>query len=351
MKRKPYKKVTLVDVAREANVSATTVSRVINKPELVDEETRGKILDVMKEINYVHLKNPAAQTSKSVLSGKRGIITLIIPNDDNPYYSTLISFVEKRLEKAGYLMTLSVFNNDADNIEDYLRVYLDQKIDGCIMTYIRPDNRSDLFSKYIKCIPTISFQSDIDNIDSVIAEEYTGTFEMLEQLIKFGHRKIGFVGYFSNMTSYVLRVKAYRDVHEKYNIPLRDEYIIEYEGETGIEYDISYREGCKLLSLQDRPTAIFCFNVKTAIGIYSAIRDYKLKVPDDISLCAFDELQINQLFTPPLTAVGIPMEAMVDTAVEMLISRIEKGNNKPVQRVNFPTTFYMRSSIVMNKKV
>lgn len=105
------------------------------------------------------------------------------------------------------------------------------------------------------------------------------------------------------------------------------------------------------MSLPDRPTAIHCFNTKVAMGVYIAIRDNKLRIPEDISLSAFDDAPITQLFTPPLSVVSQPLEAMVSTAIDFLMKRIEGNRNAPLQHVIFPNTIMQRESIgpVKNK--
>ena len=359
--RSPYKKVTLSDVAREANVSSSTVSRVLNNPEIVDANTRKNILSVMSRLDYVYSKGSSSpsQAQNQDPSGrkipKKGIIALMIPSDENPFYQTMISLVERTLTKAGYLMLLCIFNNDPENIDAYLQNLFSQQVDGCIMAFIKPDVHSAMYKKFTSLIPCVSFQSETDHVDSVSADEETGTYEMLDRLVNFGHKKIGFVGYFSNLLSYERRFGAYKRIHADHDLPIRSEYISEYKGQTGLDFQTSYREGCRLLSLPDRPTAIFCFNLKVAIGVYTAIRDYKLRIPEDISICAFDELQIAQVFSPPLSVVGMPLQGMVSSAFDFLRDRIENTSvaeadpqsevTENAQHILFPTTVHQRASI------
>jgi DNA-binding LacI/PurR family transcriptional regulator len=340
-KRFPYKKVTISDIAKAAGVSPTTVSRVINYPELVESETKKSILAIMDNLKYI---NPKKKNINKFSGPERQIIALMIPNDENPYYQTLISMVEKRLTSSGYLLLLCIYNNDAENINAHLLNLMNQGISGCIMSYINPQDNVPLVSEFVKKIPSVAFQANIEDIDSVEANEESGSYEMLEHLIQLGHKKIAFVGYFSNLMAYERRFAAYKKIHKDYNLPLRSEYICEYKGHTGLDFQTSYREGCRLLSLPDRPTAIHCFNLKVAIGVYAAIRDFKLRIPEDISLSGFDDLQLTQLFTPPLSVVGVPMDSMVSTAISYLKQRIEGGPDMPKQHIMFPTSLYQRSS-------
>ena len=100
-----------------------------------------------------------------------------------------------------------------------------------------------------------------------------------------------------------------------------------------------------MLSLPQRPTAIHCLNTYTAMGVYTAIRDNKLRIPEDISLSGFDEAPVTQIFTPPLAVVAQPTQSIATTAMRMLLERMKEGIDMPPQVVTFPTTVILRQSV------
>lgn len=340
-KRSAYKSITLSDVARKAAVSASTVSRVLNNPDVVDETTKRKVQEAIEELGYVHVKQKNNKKSEH-----QGMVALMVPDVENPHFQELIRMVEEKLSKINYSMLLCIFNNDEATIDKYLENLLTRNIDGCIMACLRPSPDSVWISKFIDQIPTISIQSDVEGVDSIDTTEEESTFEMIEKLVQFGHTKIGFVGYSWNLSVFEKRLNAYKRIHEKYNLPFCKEYV----GYARIDLQSGYQEGCRILSLPNRPTAIHCFNTRVAMGVYMAIRDKKLRIPEDISLSAYDEAPITELFTPPLSVVSQPLEAMVSTAIDFLMKRINEGKSAPLQHVMFPNTIIQRYSIGPVKK-
>lgn len=335
-KRSAFKNITITDVAKKAGVSASTVSRVLNNPDIVDEETQNAVQAAIDELGYVHTKPKSGRKPKT-----QGVIAFMVPDVENPHFQDLIRLIEEKLAKMGYSMLLCIFNNNEGTIEKYLENLMTRNIDGCIMTCLRPSPESVWIEKFIHKIPTISIQSDVNGVDSVATTEEESMYEMIDRLVQLGHKKIGFIGYSWNLSVFEKRMNAYRRIHEKYNFPFREEYI----GYAGIDIQSGYQEGCRILCLPDRPTAIQCFNTRVAMGVYMAIRDNKLRIPEDISLSAFDETSITQLFTPPLSVVSQPLEAMVSTAIDFLMKRINGDKDAPVQHVVFPDTIIQRDSI------
>lgn len=335
-RRSAYKSITISDIAKKAEVSASTVSRVLNNPDLVDEVTRQNVQAVIEELGYVHVKQKNSRKSRA-----QGMVAFMVPDIENPHFQELIRLVEERLTKMNYSMLLCIFNNDEATIDKYLENLMTRNIEGCIMACLKASEETGWITKFVDQIPTVSIQSDVDNVDSIDTTEEESTFEMIERLVQLGHRKIGFVGYSWNLSVFEKRLRAYERIHEKYNLPLCKEYI----GYASLDLQSGYQEGCRILSLEDRPTAIHCFNTRVAMGVYMAIRDKKLRIPEDISLTAYDEAPVTELFTPPLSVVSQPLEAMASTAIDLLMKRMHEGNVAPLQHVMFPNTIIQRYSM------
>lgn len=338
-KRSENRRITLNDIAQKAGVSVSTVSRVLNNPDIVDEFTKKQVQAVLDELEYVP---PMKQNGKNNNRLKtRGMIVVLVPDTDNPHYQELVRLAERNLTKLGYSMILCVFNNNMEILERCFQELLVRNIDGCIISALKLPADSVWAPKFLEQIPTVSIQADIEGIDSVNTMDGEGTYDIIEHLVKLGHKKIGFVGYSQNVSAFERRFNAYKKIHKDYNLPFREEYV----GYVKTDLQSGYQEGCRLLSLPDRPTAIHCFNTRVAMGVYIAIRDKKMRIPEDVSLSAFDEVPITQLFTPPLSVVSQPLEVMVSTAVELLLKRMNGEKDMPFQNVVFPTTFIQRLSI------
>ncbi len=334
------KKVTMRDVAEIANVSVSTVSRVINEPESVDISKRESVEQALAISGYI-VKIDRAKTTASKAKRFKGNIALMVPDIANPHFQEFIFLIERQLIAIGYMMTLCIFENKDEIIDKYFKDLISRNFDGCIMCCLRPSEESIWARRFVELVPIVSIQSDIDGVDSINTTDKEGTFEIVEHLVSMGHQRIAFIGYSWNLSLFERRLNAYKEVHIKHGLPIRDEYI----GYCEANLKSGYEEACKILSLSPRPTAIHSFNTYTAMGVYMAIRDNKLSIPKDISISAMDETPITHMFTPSLSVVSQPIELMAKTGVEMLIDRLENGKKFPPKNVIFPTTLLLRKSI------
>ncbi|WP_066647196.1 LacI family DNA-binding transcriptional regulator [Christensenella timonensis] len=334
--RGAVKKVKLQDVADRSGVSISTVSRVVNNSYEVPRETRKRVNEAIRELGYV--AKPKNDKKGSPLNGS---IALMLPDIKNPFFQDLTYSIEKLLAKSGYAMILSIFENNIQTIEEYCREMVARKVDGCICICMQPAGGNSWFYKMTRAIPTVCFQCDVEGLDSIMTTDGDGVFEMVDHLIKLGHRRIGFIGYSWNLSLFERRLEAYRRAHEVNGIPVEKELL----GLSEANLKSGYDQACRLLSLPQRPTAIHCLNTYTAMGVYTAIRDNKLRIPEDISLSGFDEAPVTQIFTPPLAVVAQPTQSIATTAMRMLLERMKEGIDMPPQVVTFPTTVILRQSV------
>lgn len=321
---------TLKKIAEIANVSVSTVSRVLNNPKIVDESTREKVLDAIQICGY------NKKTNEEV-----GNIAVLVPDLQNPHFQYLVSLLEKKLRKYGYLINLCIFDHNSELIDYYLETLMSSNVSGCIMASAWPHGDTAIMQSFIKKVPTISFQSDLADVDTVYTSDEEGTLEMLELLYQYGHKKIGFIGYITNEHLTKRRQSAYRHFHEMHNLPLREDFI----GFGKPTLKSGYEQACRILCLKDRPTAIHCFNTFTAMGVYIAIREYHLRIPEDISVSAFDETPLSDFFFPPISVISQPIDAITTSIVDLLIKRIKKESSYGPQTIRFPTTLIRRQSI------
>ena len=190
-KKGSKKAVTLQDIAARAGVSISTVSRVLNQPESVDEQKRIPVQAAIKEMGYVRVSTHSVRKGKS---NSKGLVALMVPDVANPHFQEFISLVERRLSEMDYMMLLCIFDNQPEIIDKYFREILQRKVDGCIMACLRPAQDSPWVQKLITSIPVVAVQSDIEGIDKIETTDEQGTYEMVDYLISMGHRRIGFIG-------------------------------------------------------------------------------------------------------------------------------------------------------------
>lgn len=334
------KKITLKDIAERAEVSISTVSRALNQPEKVDEETMSRVNKVINDFNYTKPKKETTGSKKKISSGT---IAVMVPDIYNPYFQQFVTVISKSLAKKNYLMLLCVHEHSSELVDKYCRELIRKKVDGCIISCMGPKSYSPWVKKLTEAMPVCVSQSAVPDVDTVDTYDEQGTYEMLELLIKQGHRKIGFLSDKATQTLFG-RQDAYKKIHEDYNIPINPDYIIC----TNTELQTSFEQACRLMSLEDRPTAILCFCLSVAMGAYIAIRDVGLRIPEDISVVSLDDAEITRLFEPPISVVSQPADSIASATVDLVLARIKNGSTEKPKRIVFPTTLINRKSIAPN---
>lgn len=332
--RKLKKNISIVDIAKKAGVSVSTVSRVINNSGYVAKSTRKKVVLAVKEMNYI----PNALARGLVTRNSR-TIACMIPDIMNPFYNELIKSIEDTASKNNFSLILYITHQDQDKEKAYLNEMVARRVNGVIITSCILED-SEFINWIKKNIEIVSIHSDIKDVDYIDSDGRLGTFQAVEHLIKLGHKKIGFIGYRFDLTTLKKRLQGYLDALKRYGIPVEKKYIIEGEelGNSG------YSMTNQLLKLTDRPTAIHCINEYVAMGANIAILEHKLKIPSDISLTSFDNLFFAQLMCPPLTTVAQPILAMGNLATELLIRNIQEGSKSIKQTIILPTKLVIRAS-------
>ena len=304
-------KVTIDDVVKKSGLSYVTVSRVISNSPNVRESNRKRVMDAIEELGYI----PSA-AARTLATGKTYVIAMFITNLGDDFFNSIVKEVNERLMSRGYLLTLTVCDEDSDSINTS---YLNQnRVDGAILLV---PNREKYFIDILKAkkIPfvVIDNQTMNENITSVLADNIAGGYMATKHLIELGHREIGFVGASAASLSTMERqLGANKALAEASLVPL----VIEngnYDQPTGYQAVMKWQEEGKL------PTAIFAFDDHIAIGTINALKDLGHKVPEDISVCGYDDSLLSNHYEPRITSVRQPAPEMAESAVDKLLALID----------------------------
>ncbi|KNF09745.1 ribose operon repressor [Gottschalkia purinilytica] len=328
--------VTIKDIAKLANVSTTTVSRVINnKYEGVGEETRKRILDLVKELGY----QPNA-LARSLVTKRTSSIGLIIPDIINPFFPDLARGVEDIASKEGYSVILCNTDDDPDKEKKYISLLNEKRVDGIIFTGASTHSHEHILELIKSGVPVILMDRRIDyeNTFGVFIENFKGGYDATNYLISLGHKKIGCITGPLNTKESEERFNGYKKALKEAGIDFNEDLVIEsnYKITGGAD------AATELLEKQN-VTAIFAFNDMMAYGVYKAAKLLGLKIPDDISVIGFDDVQISQILEPELTTVKQPIYDMGAESAKMLITRI-KGKKIKKKIIKFKTELIIRES-------
>ena len=309
---------TIEDVAQEANVSIATVSRVINNIGVVKKETADRVSHAIKKLSYT--PNLAA---RNLRRNESRIILMLAPNFTNPYYSQILSGILDTSRHLGYI-TLVCNTYEANGIRENTLVDLidANKVDGTIMLACNHDD--EWLNKYSDTYPIVHCSEHIENalLPHISIDNYAAAYDMVQYLISLGHKRIGFMGSENRFLSTKDRYRGYCQALHDAGLPVRREYIaagsVEYSFQSG-------KSACEaMLKLKERPTAIFCISDVLALGVIAQAQESGLRVPEDLSVSGFDDVDYTTMFHPWLTTVSIPCYEQGKRAMFLLQERMHK---------------------------
>lgn len=312
---------TIKDVAQRAGVSPSTVSRALSGKIPVDQETKDRVMEAVRALNY----QPNV-LAKGLKEGRTNTIALIIPNIRNPVFPAVARGVEDTARRKGYTVILCNTDEDLNIEQDYIDKLQKRWVDGFIFATAQKDSHHILQLKE-KGFPVVLLVRHMeDKVDAVITNNFKGAYDAVSYLVKTGHKRIAIVNGRLEIPLYKERFEGYRKAIKDGDLEIDDNLII--DGVSGNEN--GYYAMLGLLKEGVIPDAVFATSDPKAIGIIRAIKDYGLRVPQDISVVGFDNLEISSLLDPPLTTVAQPLYEMGAMAANKLIRLIEsKKASKP----------------------
>ena len=329
---------TIREVAKKAGVSITTVSRILNNDESfeVSAFTKEKVLEAVKQLNYVKKRNKS-KISQSNISIIKCFDEKI--ESDDPYFVSLKINLENNLKKI--FSKIKFFN--LDDIKKMIKlneISIFSFADAIIFIGEIDKEKLEFFKEFNKNIICVDMY-DTDNFIDYIKFDTRNSVEIvLNYILKLNHKKIGLLVGRNRV------VKDLIDFREKYfkEIMLKEGlYKEEYVKIGDFSTESGYVMMKELLELKDRPTAIFCGNDSIAMGAYEAIRENKLKIPEDISIIGFNNLKLSKYYTPPLTTIKIDTKLMAQETVNSLVELLE-GRRDYHKKVFLPIELIERES-------
>lgn len=313
------KKATIRDVAREANVSTATISYVLNGKESISAETRERVLEAIRRLEYV-----PSQSAQNLSTHTSRLIGVVIPQTEpgrhlmfgNPFYSEIISSIEMESRAHGYHIIISGTEVD----ESYLNLANRRSLDGIIIIGMYPD---DFYAELKKAnIPIVLVDSYCHDhyYHSVGINDRYGGYIATRHLIEHGHTRIGIMtGIRKNGGVVQMRYDGFCDAMKEAGLPIRKEWI--YEGQVEFESGMHLAE--QLAKQKERPTAVFAIADILAVGAVKRLTQLTIQVPADLSIIGFDDLDIARYISPGLTTIRQQIHAKGETAVRLLLNAME----------------------------
>lgn len=317
------RKVSMRKVSELAGVSTATVSRALKNPEMVFPDTRERILKAVDMLGY-----RPNMLARNFYSGKTETILVIVTDLTNPFFSGIIKGVEEVAQQLGYSVLLGDTDDDIKRERVYAEMVLSNRADGLIqLDHVFPFAKKD--AELASKIPMVSVCDAIDgdhDFPYVTIDNSAASREVASHLVSLGHTKIGAISGQKDSRVTSERLGGLKRVLQENGLKFNDDWYIRgsYSKQSG---QASAEE---LLQQEELPTAIFCFSDEIAIGAIKAIKSKGLRVPEDISVVGFDNIDVCEYIDPPLTTIDQPSVDMGRKAMQVLYQMIE---NKKIEHL------------------
>lgn len=326
---------TIFDVAKEAGVSYSTVSRVITNYEHVKPDTRKRVQEAMQKLGYV-----ANLKARSLAGGRSQVVGLMVYDFENSYQIGIIKGIDDEVSILGYDLMLATTRRRKGKERRYIKQLTNGLVDGLLIILPR-----DL-EAYVKDLHERGFPYVLIDHRGISAQDntvnvtnYQGAYDATKYLIDLGHRRIGIIAAPQHIDSASDRLQGYKAALADFEVPIDNDLIRSgiYIEQTGTD--------CMndLLALSRPPTALFCCSDVLAIGAMKALSDRNLRVPEDVSIIGFDDVPEASYTTPSLTTVKQPLNEIGRVATRVLLDAIESTDFKP-QQIVLPTQLIERES-------
>lgn len=336
--------ITIKDLARELNISPSTVSRALKDHPDISPETKKLVNDLAQKLNY-----EPNSIALSLRSQKTNTIGVIVPEIVHFFFSTVISGIEEVAYDAGYTVMFCQSNESYEKEVRDTKALLAHRVDGILASFSKETTNFDHFKEVErKNIPIVFFDRIIKAMDAsnVIVADYDGARKATKHLIEQGCTRIAHLAGPKLLNISKLRLDGYLDTLKEHNIAVEEGYIQDCGG--GYKEE-GFKCAQNLLQLSKRPDAIFANNDMAALGAMQAIKEAGLKIPEDIAVIGFSNWHFSEVMEPKLSTVAQPGREMGRAATRLLIEELNSKEDVVEHKTEIlPTELIIRGSSLKN---
>ncbi|AOY76554.1 LacI family DNA-binding transcriptional regulator [Clostridium formicaceticum] len=334
--------VTIKDIARIANVSTTTVSKILNnKIDDIGDATVVKVRKIIKEENYT-----PNRLARSMILKKTKTVGLIIPDVQNPYFTKLVRGAEDAANERGYNIFFCNTDDNLDKEISYMNMLIEKQVDGIVLAGASHRDK-EKEKGYRLSIPVIVVDRDVNftNIAGEISiDNFQGAYDALSYLIGLGHKEIIYISGSLGIRPTTDRLAGYKKAHIDHGLAYKEENVFfgDYSSEFGeeiVEEVVKNKE----------VTGIFCGNDMIALGVIKGLTRKGYRIPENISIVGFDDISLASLMTPELTTIRQPSYDIGSKSINTLIDLIEKKETS-VKEVVLKTELIIRETTAKRTK-
>lgn len=333
------RRATLKDVAEKAGVTKATVSYILNDKKSFPDETRQRVMNAIEELGYIPNLSARTLTQRS-----SKLIGIVVPQTEgsrlmfqNDFYSEILGSIEFHARQSGYHIIISA----TDANESYLRLARERNLDGIIVIGMYPDEFYQQMKKSQIPIVLVDSYCNDHYYHNIRIDDAYGSYLATRHVLAKGHKEVAFFcGQLKENGVMKKRLTGYKDALNEFNVKFDQQYV--FEGK--IDYSSGIDAAERLLSSRLPATAVVAAADILAIGAMKGFYERGVRVPDDISVMGFDDLEISQYLTPGLTTVRQEISEKGEKAVELLIKNINEPNLTKQEQI-LPVKLVERGSV------
>ena len=324
----------IYDVARRAKVSVATVSAVLNDSAFVSEGLKARVHTAVHALGY-----EPNLLARGLAKQRTLTLGMIVPDIANPFFPEVVRGAEDTAHAAGYTLLIASSDNDLKKEEVYLKLFLAKRVDGVILTKAPGQMPKTLARAFAKAhVPIVLLARAITGFkaDVVEMDDKAAAYEGVTHLLRLGFRRIGLIGGLGGVSTTKRRLDGYRAALRDRGLPVDPALIVagDFRVESG------YRAGLELLKV--RPDAVFIANYLMSVGFMRALRQYRLRCPEDVAIVTCDDHAWLDAFSPRLTTVDLPKRELGEAAAQLLIARLTRGG--PMRTIRLKSAMRVRES-------
>lgn len=332
------RQITIKDIAKELNISVSTVSRALRGLPDVNSDTRKAVEDLAKKLDY----HPNA-VALSLVKSKTYTVGIIIPNFVIHFYSSAIGGIQDVLSAAGYNIMICQSNETYKTEVSNVQTLINSRVDGLIVSQSKETQNLDHFKLVLdKHIPLVSFNRTLGSLPAskVEVDDYDGAFNAVEYLIRTGCQRIAHIAGPQNLHISQNRFRGYQDALAKHQIPFREDYV-KY-----CDFSIESGKGSmtELLLLPEIPDAVFVVSDYAAFGVISALKERRINIPDEVSVVGFTDEPFSSLIEPALTTVAQPTYEIGRATAALFLKQVNNPDHLHPETQLLKTELRIRNS-------
>jgi LacI family transcriptional regulator len=333
------KNINIKELARELKLSVSTISKALHDSHEISDETKQRVLETAARLNYV--PNPYASSLRGRKSKNIGVV---IPEVADSFFSLAINGIESVAKEKGYHVLICLTHESFENEKTILKEFQGGRVDGVLMSVSRETSQSDHINDLISNgVPLVFFDRVCEDVETakITTDDFESGYKTAEHLIQQGCDKIAFLSISKSLSISNKRLEGYLQAHADHKLKADKKYIVLCTNDAKQNYPLIK----KLLQQKNKPNGIVASVEKLTTPVYKACADLKLKIPNDVKVVCFSNLETASILNPSLTTITQPAFEMGKTAATLLFKALEKKSfNLTKESLVIPSALVVRSS-------